>query len=73
MKEDGDIIMGGQPAYSKVFTSSSEVAGIWLCLGTWRAHFDRSLPTWQTVLVEVLILNQHQGKIHFRCLFHWTL
>jgi hypothetical protein len=28
MKEDGDIIMGGQPAYSKVFTSSSEVAGI---------------------------------------------
>jgi hypothetical protein len=28
MKEDSDIIMGGQPAYSKVFTSSLEVAGI---------------------------------------------
>jgi hypothetical protein len=30
MKEDSDIIMGGQPAYCKVFTSSSELAGIWL-------------------------------------------
>jgi len=51
MREDSDIIMSGQPAYSKVFTSSSEVAGIWLFVGTWRARFDRSLPTWQTVLV----------------------
>jgi len=28
MKEDSDIMMGGPPAYSKVFTSSSEAAGI---------------------------------------------
>jgi hypothetical protein len=30
MKEDSDTIMGGHSGYSKVFTSSSEVAGIWL-------------------------------------------
>jgi len=73
MKEDGDIIMGGRPAYCEVFTSSSEVAGIWLFVGTWLAHFDRSLPTWQTVLMKALIVNRRQGKIHFRCQFLRTL